>query len=144
MTRLVVFLLAVVLAGTRSKRRTLSFVTCPIVRDTKSVPCWLAEHKGEIYYLGNQGGVAQDFYPPQLNHQVLVEGVIAEGPRVCGDVPLHPVKTSVLLEIDRELAIRFCLLRTALKHRRVRRIAALRSWVRSDEPGQQHAVLRLR
>ena len=81
--------------------QNLSFVTCPIVRDTKTVPCWLAEYNGEIYYLGNQGGVAQDFYPPQLNHEVLVEGTIAEGPRVCGGVPLRPVKTSVFLEINR-------------------------------------------
>jgi hypothetical protein len=81
--------------------QNLSFVTCPIVRDTKTVPCWLAEYNGEIYYLGNQGGVAQDFYPPQLNHEVLVEGTIAEGPRVCGGIPLRPVKTSVFLEINR-------------------------------------------
>ena len=81
--------------------QNLSFVTCPIVRDTKTVPCWLAEYKGETYYLGNQGGVAQDFYPPQLNHEVLVEGVVAEGPRVCGGIPLRPVKTSVFLEINR-------------------------------------------
>ena len=81
--------------------QNLSFVTCPVVRDTKTVPCWLAEYKGEIYYLGNQGGVAQDFYPPQLNHEVLVEGVVADGPRVCGGVPLRPVKTSVLIEINR-------------------------------------------
>jgi hypothetical protein len=81
--------------------QNLSFVTCPIVRDTKTLPCWLAEYKGEIYYLGIQGGVAQDFYPPQLNHEVLVEGTIVEGPRVCGGVPLRPVKTSVFLEINR-------------------------------------------
>jgi hypothetical protein len=81
--------------------QNLSFVTCPIVRDTKTIPCWLAEYNGEIYYLGIQGGVAQDFYPPQLNHEVLVEGTIAQGPRVCGGVPLRPVKTSVFLEINR-------------------------------------------
>lgn len=81
--------------------QNLSFVTCPVVRDTKTVPCWLAEYRGETYFLGIQGGVAQDFYPPQLNHEVLVEGVIAEGPRVCGGVPLRPVKTSVMLEINR-------------------------------------------
>jgi hypothetical protein len=81
--------------------QNLSFVTCPVVRDTKTVPCWLAEYKGETYYLGNQGGVAQDFYPPQLNHEVLVEGVVAPGPRVCGGIPLRPVKTSVFLEINR-------------------------------------------
>lgn len=81
--------------------QNISFVSCPIVRDTKTSPCWLAEYKGETYFLGIQSGVAQDFYPPQLNHEVLVEGVIAEGPRVCGGVPLRPVKTSVLLELNR-------------------------------------------
>jgi len=95
-----VFVVAIVGAST-VYAQNLSFVTCPIVRDTKTVPCWLAEYNGELYYLGNQGGVAQDFYPPQLNHEVLVEGTIAEGPRVCGGMPLRPVKTSVFLEINR-------------------------------------------
>lgn len=81
--------------------QNISFVTCPVVRDTKSSPCWLAEYKGETYFLGVQSGVAGDFYPPQLNHEVLVEGAVAEGPRVCGGVPLRPVKTSVLLELNR-------------------------------------------
>lgn len=101
MRRLAGLCLALLLAGSPLISKNLSFVTCPIVRDTKTVPCWLAEYEGETYYLGIQGGVAQDFYPPQLNHQVLVEGAVADGPRVCGGVPLHPVKTSVLLEIDR-------------------------------------------
>jgi hypothetical protein len=95
-------ILLVALAGTATVHaQNLSFVTCPIVRDTKTIPCWLVEYNGEIYYLGIQGGVAQDFYPPQLNHEVLVEGTIAQGPRVCGGVPLRPVKTSVFLEINR-------------------------------------------
>ena len=89
------------LGATIAHAQNLSFVTCPIVRDTKTVPCWLAEYRGETYYLGIQGGVAQDFYPPQMNHEVLVEGVIVEGPRVCGGIPLKPVKTSVILEINR-------------------------------------------
>ena len=94
-------LLLVLLFAAQLNAQNLSFVTCPIVRDTKTVPCWLAEYKGETYYLGNQGGVAQDFYPPQLNHEVLVEGVVAQGLRVCGGIPLRPVKTSVFLEINR-------------------------------------------
>jgi hypothetical protein len=28
-----------------------NFVACPIVRDTASVPCWLAEYEGELYFL---------------------------------------------------------------------------------------------
>jgi hypothetical protein len=101
MKRPVYFLLITLLCTAPVQAQNLSFVTCPVVRDTKTVPCWLAEYKGETYYLGNQGGVAQDFYPPQLNHEVLVEGVIVDGPRVCGGVPLKPVKTSVLLEMNR-------------------------------------------
>ena len=54
------------------------FVACPIVRDTKTQPCWLAEYEGELYYLGQQSGVANDFYPPQLGHLALVEAVGAE------------------------------------------------------------------
>ena len=101
MRRALYFIVVALLCAAPLQAQNLSFVACPVVRDTKTVPCWLAEYKGETYYLGNQGGVAQDFYPPQLNHEVLVEGVIADGPRVCGGVPLRPVKTSVLLEINR-------------------------------------------
>ena len=74
------------------------FVACPIVRDTRTQPCWLAEYEGELYYLGQQGGVANDFYPPQLGHEALVEGVVGQG-RVCGGIPLQPVKVSVLREL---------------------------------------------
>ena len=75
-----------------------SFVACPIVRDTKTQPCWLAEYEGELYYLGQQGGVANDFYPPQLGHEALVEGTVGQG-RVCGGIPLQPVKVSVIREL---------------------------------------------
>ena len=75
-----------------------NFVACPIVRDTKTQPCWLAEYEGELYYLGQQGGVANDFYPPQLGHLALVEGVVGQG-RVCGGIPLQPVKVSVMREL---------------------------------------------
>jgi outer membrane protein OmpA-like peptidoglycan-associated protein len=76
----------------------LQFVTCPIVRDTKTQPCWLAEHEGELYYLGQQGGVANDFLPPQLGHQTLVEATRGQG-RVCGGIQLDTVKVSVLREL---------------------------------------------
>jgi hypothetical protein len=79
-----------------SERR--HFVACPIVRDTRTQPCWLAEYEGELYYLGQQGGVANDFYPPQHGHLALVEGVVGQG-RVCGGIPLQPVKVSVLREL---------------------------------------------
>src|SRR4029450_13236394 len=69
------------------------FVACPIARDTKPQPCWRAEYDGELYYLGQQGGVANDFYPPQLGHLALVEGAVRQG-GVCGGVALQPGKVS--------------------------------------------------
>ncbi len=77
-----------------------SFVSCPIVRDTKTVPCYLAEYNGELYYLGMQQDSASEFRAPQLKHEVLVEGRVAEGPRVCGGIPLQPVSISVLKEVN--------------------------------------------
>ena len=77
-----------------------NFVSCPIVRDTKTVPCFLAEYEGETYYLGIQQDISADFHPPQLKHQVLVEGRIKPGPRVCGGIPLQPLSISVLKEVN--------------------------------------------
>ncbi|MBS1807904.1 MAG: hypothetical protein JST84_06915 [Acidobacteria bacterium] len=78
-----------------------NFVACPIVRDTKTLPCWLAEYEGELYFLGLQGSSASEFYPPQLNHEVLVEGTVTNEPRICGGIPLRPVKISVITELNR-------------------------------------------
>jgi outer membrane protein OmpA-like peptidoglycan-associated protein len=77
-----------------------SFVACPIVRDTRTVPCFLAEYEGETYFLGIQQDITSDFHPPQLKHEVLVEGTVAGGPRVCGGIPLKPVAISVLKEVS--------------------------------------------
>ena len=35
-----------------------NFVACPIVRDTATVPCWLAEYDGELYFLTLQSDVS--------------------------------------------------------------------------------------
>lgn len=75
------------------------FVACPIVRDTSTVPCWLAEYEGELYYLGAQGSSASAFYPPQLGHEALVEGTVVDGPSICGGRPLVPVRVSVMREL---------------------------------------------
>ena len=77
-----------------------SFVGCPVIRDTKTVPCWLEEYKGELYYLGIQQDAAAEFYPPQLGHKALVEGVVTDQPRICGGVVLKPVKVSVIPDLD--------------------------------------------
>jgi outer membrane protein OmpA-like peptidoglycan-associated protein len=79
----------------------MNFVACPVVRDTKTVPCFLADYQGETYFLGIQQDITAEFYPPQLLHQVLVEGVVVAGPRVCGGIPLKPLYVSVLPEVNR-------------------------------------------
>ena len=87
--------------GVRPPASRRNFVACPIVRDTATVPCWLAEYEGELYYLGAQGSSASAFYPPQLGHEALVEGTLSNGPRVCGGIPLAPVRVSVIAELNR-------------------------------------------
>ena len=77
-----------------------NFVSCPIVRDTASVPCWLAEYDGELYYLTIQSDVTSPVTPPWLGHRVLVEGAVSDEPRICGGIVLKPVHLSVMPEPD--------------------------------------------
>ena len=77
-----------------------NFVSCPIVRDTATVPCWLSEYEGELYYLGIQTDVSADFDPPFLGHKVLVEGTLSDQPRICGGIVLDPVVIAPLAEFD--------------------------------------------
>ena len=78
----------------------LSFVSCPIVRDTSTVPCWLAEYEGELYFLTLQTDVSAPVNPPWLGHKVLVEGVVSDEPGICGGRVLKPVALSVMPELD--------------------------------------------
>ena len=78
----------------------LSFVSCPIVRDTRTVPCWLAEYAGETYFLTLQTDVSAPVNPPWLGHKVLVEGVVSGESPICGGRVLKPVTLSVLPELD--------------------------------------------
>lgn len=69
-----------------------NFIACPVLQDTDTVPCWLAEYQGELYFLGIQtdsGG----WGPPWLGHEVLVEGRLAGGPRICGGIALTSDRT---------------------------------------------------
>jgi hypothetical protein len=91
--------LAMPVAATEAGER-LNFVSCPIVRDTASVPCWLAEYQGELYYLGIQTDVSAQFQPPWLGHRVLVEAVVSDQPRICGGIVLEPLRTTPLPELD--------------------------------------------
>ena len=77
-----------------------NFVSCPIVRDTASVPCWLAEYEGEMYFLTLQSDVTAPVTPPWLGHRVLVEGTVSAEPSICGGKVLKPVHLSVLPERD--------------------------------------------
>jgi hypothetical protein len=80
--------------------KELRFVSCPIMRATDH-PCWVTEYEGELYFLGVQAGGVSNFIAPQLNHKVLVEGVVADKPRICGGIVLEPVRTSTMREVDR-------------------------------------------
>lgn len=92
--------LGVAAANADSTQKYLSFVSCPIVRDTATVPCWLAEYEGQTYFLTLQTDVSAPVNPPWLGHRVLVEGVIANEPDICGGRVLKPVTLSVLPELD--------------------------------------------
>lgn len=92
-----------VVAGQVATAQDLVFIACPIVKDTVSVPCWLAQYDGETYYMGVQSDVSAPFTPPWLGHMALVEGTPdANGTRICGGIVLEPVKVSVMLEMSPE------------------------------------------
>lgn len=88
------------LAGVPAPGERLSFVACPIVRDTSTVPCWLAEYQGEMYFLTLQTDVSAPVNPPWLGHRVLVEGVVSGEPAICGGRVIKPLALSVLPELD--------------------------------------------
>lgn len=92
---------SVTLAAAPAPGSRLSFVSCPMVRDTKTVPCWLSEYEGETYFLTLQTDVSAPVNPPWLGHKVLVEGVVSEDPSICGGRVLKPLTLSVLPELDR-------------------------------------------
>jgi len=76
-----------VAAHAATAQQRLNFVACPIMQDTNTVPCWLAEHEGELYFLGIQtdsGG----WPSPLQGHKLLVEAVVTDNPRVCGGIVL--------------------------------------------------------
>ncbi|MEY4762208.1 MAG: hypothetical protein RLZZ200_2064 [Pseudomonadota bacterium] len=89
------------IAAAPSDPEIRNFVACPIVRDTTTVPCWLSEHEGELYFLTLQADVSAPVNPPWLGHKVLVEGRIKpDAARICGGVVLEPVHLSIIAEPD--------------------------------------------
>jgi outer membrane protein OmpA-like peptidoglycan-associated protein len=76
-----------------------NFIACPILQDTKTVPCWLADYDGQRYYLGIQIDASAEFYPPHLGHRVMVEGTITND-EICGGKVIKPIKISVMPDLD--------------------------------------------
>jgi hypothetical protein len=73
----------------------VSFIACPIYRDAdfgRKSGCWLADDVAT----GTRYDVSLGLTKPQLGHEVLVEGVVANGENACGGVILQPVRTSTL------------------------------------------------
>ena len=92
-------LCAVTASAAQTPGQRLVFVGCPILRNTEPVPCWLGAYKDQLYYLGPQGDLGAEFYPPQFNHRMLVEGVVSSEHK-CGGAVLTRVRASVLPDID--------------------------------------------
>ncbi len=80
--------------------KRISFVTCPILRDSEPTPLWLAEYEGELYFLRAQQNFSGLVRHPQLLHEVLVEGVISDEPRIGGGIVLNPLRLSIMTEIN--------------------------------------------
>lgn len=100
----IALLVALLAAGARpgnaQQEQRKNFLSCPVVQDTKTVPCWVSEYRGELYYLGIQSDISAEFHPPYLGHKVLVEGVVSDEPRICGGIVLKPVVVSPMPEPD--------------------------------------------
>jgi len=74
----------------------VSFVACPLYRDTdhgRKSGCWLADDPAT----GERYDVSQALAKPQLDREVLVEGVVAAQDHACGGIVLKPVRTSTLV-----------------------------------------------
>jgi len=91
----------IVATAAQAKDRHLAFVACPIVQDTPTVPCWLAQYRGETYYMGIQSDVSADFNPPSLGHKVLVEGTVTDK-TVCGARVIEPIRISIMPALSPE------------------------------------------
>jgi hypothetical protein len=92
--------LAGVLSATPAPGERISFVSCPIVRDTRSVPCWTSRYQGDTYYLTIQSDVSAQVQPPLLGHQVLVEGIVSDAAEICGGIVLSEVNLTAMPELD--------------------------------------------
>ena len=102
--RIAALALACAAAGAIARESTLTFVACPVYRDTnagRKSGCWLANEEST----GIRYDITQGRTKPQLGREVLVEGRRESGiglegvsPKEtpCGGIPLAPVVVSVL------------------------------------------------
>lgn len=80
------------------------FVACPVYRDTdagRKSGCWLATDPAT----GLRYDVSDAPFKPWIGHLVLVEGIPASTPDICGGVALAPVRTAVLPDTCAEALI---------------------------------------
>jgi hypothetical protein len=78
-----------------SADQTISFVSCPIYRDTdagRKSGCWLADDRDN----GKRFDISDAPIKPILGREILIEGIVAGKPDTCGGVMLNPVRVSVL------------------------------------------------
>lgn len=95
MRTLAAFVLAIVATAVAAEPKAVTFIACPIYRDTdagRKSGCWLADH----HATGVRYDVSAAPMKPQLGYQVLVEGVESSDANACGGVTLRPVRTSQL------------------------------------------------
>jgi hypothetical protein len=83
------------LADTPASNQVVSFVSCPIYRDTdagRKSGCWLSDNR--------ENGVRYDVtdapIKPLLGREILIEGVVTNKPDTCGGMLLNPVRVAVL------------------------------------------------
>ena len=124
MKRLVGLSLAAILACAQAKTENLSFVTCPIVRDTKTAPVLAGRIQRRDLLSGQSGRrrarlLSSATQPPRLSR-----GRDCRRPARLRRSPAASRSRLPYCWRSTGLAIRFCRPRTASKRRRVRRIAA--------------------
>jgi len=81
--------------GAAPAAETVRFIACPIYRDTdagRKSGCWLADEAET----GRRFDVSRAPTKPDWNHEVLIEGRVAQSVSNCGGVVLEPVRSSVL------------------------------------------------
>ena len=100
-TAAAIVVLALGCSSTVVAAQDVAFVSCPIVQDTPTVPCWLVEREGEEFYMGVQVDSSSAFSPPSLGHKVLVEGTLTDREE-CGARVIDPIKISIMPELSPE------------------------------------------